>query len=77
MIGTKTKSESFGSEYAMSAGDNAASRKQINDSLISKAVSNEHSFRQACMAGLEDIQGQKEDSEKAVSSDVETGNEKH
>jgi len=65
VIGTKTKSEAFASEYAMSAGDNAASRKQINKSLVSKAVTNEHSYRQACMAGLEDIHG-KEDTEKNV-----------
>lgn len=51
----KTASEAFGSEYAMSAGDNAASRKQINESIVSEAVANEHSFRKACMKGLDDI----------------------
>ena len=46
----KTASQSFGSEYCMSAGDNASSRKQINDSIVSKAMANEHSFREAAMA---------------------------
>jgi hypothetical protein len=48
----KTDAESFGSEYCMSAGDNALSRKQINASIQSKATANEHSFREACMKGL-------------------------
>jgi len=65
---TKTKTEAFGSEYAMSAGDNAASRKQINESLISKAVTNEHSFREACMAGLEDIHDIEETSKDVLPS---------
>jgi len=51
----KTDGEAFGSEYVMSAGDNAASRKQINASIVSEAVANEHSFRKACMEGLNDI----------------------
>lgn len=55
----KTDSEAFASEYAMSAGDNALSRKQINASIISEATTNEHSFRKAVMAGLNDITGQK------------------
>ncbi|MDR3592739.1 MAG: hypothetical protein P4N41_24035 [Negativicutes bacterium] len=55
----KTASESFGSEYCMSAGDNAASRKQINASIVSKATANEHSFREAVMAGLEENSGEK------------------
>lgn len=54
----KTKMESYGSEYCMSAGDNALRRDQINASIISKATANEHSFREACMAGLDDIAGQ-------------------
>lgn len=45
----KTDSEAFASEYAMSAGDNAAARRQIDDSIVSPAVANEHSFRAACM----------------------------
>lgn len=53
----KTKSEAWGSEYCMNAGDNAASRKQIDDSIVSKATANEHSFREACMAGLKDGEG--------------------
>lgn len=54
----KTDTEAFASEFDMSAGDNAASRKQINDSIISEATANEHSFRKAAMAGLNDIVGQ-------------------
>jgi hypothetical protein len=54
----RTDSEAFGSEYAMSAGDNAASREQIDRSIVSAAVANEHSFRAACMEGLKDIGGQ-------------------
>lgn len=37
----KSQMESFASEYAMSAGDNALSREQINNSIISKATANE------------------------------------
>ena len=51
----KTTTEAFGSEYCMSAGDNTASRKQINESIVSKATANEHSFREACM---EEINGE-------------------
>lgn len=54
----KTDAESFGSEYCMSAGDNALRRDQINAAILSKATANEHSFRAACMAGLDDIAGQ-------------------
>ncbi|MBP2649860.1 MAG: hypothetical protein H6Q74_685 [Firmicutes bacterium] len=43
----KTTMDSFGSEYAMSAGDNAVTRQRINESIVSKATSNEHSFREA------------------------------
>lgn len=56
----KTDSEAFGSEYAMSAGDNALTRKQINASIVSPATANEHSFRQACMKGLNDIAAPKD-----------------
>lgn len=51
----RTDTEAFASEYCMSAGDNASSRKQINKSIVSKATANEHSFREASMAGLDDI----------------------
>ncbi len=57
----KTDSEAFASEYAMSAGDNAASREQIDRSIVSGDVANEHSFRAACMSGLDDISQGKED----------------
>ena len=50
----RTDTESFGSEYCMSAGDNAASRKQINASIRSKATANEHSYREASMKDLYD-----------------------
>ncbi len=51
----KTNTESFGSEFAMSAGDNALTRKQINASIISKATANEHSFREAATSGYNDM----------------------
>lgn len=51
----KTDTEAFASEYAMSAGDNAVTRDSINASITSSAVANEHSFRKACMEGLEEI----------------------
>lgn len=54
MMPKKTDSEAFGSEYAMSAGDNAKSRRQIDESIVSGAVANEHSFRAACMKGLDE-----------------------
>ena len=54
----KTKSEAWGSEYCMSAGDNALRRDQIDASIVSQATANEHSFREACMAGLNEIAGQ-------------------
>lgn len=43
----KTQMESYTSEYAMSAGDNALSRKQLNKSIVSEAMTNEHRHRQA------------------------------
>jgi hypothetical protein len=55
----KTDSEAFGSEYAMSAGDNALSRDQIDKSIVSGAVANEHSFRAACMKGLDTVADKK------------------
>jgi hypothetical protein len=43
----KTQMESYTSEYAMSAGDNALSRKQLNKSIVSEAMTNEHKHRDA------------------------------
>jgi hypothetical protein len=43
----KSQMESFASEYAMSAGDNALSREQINKSIVSEAMTNEHKHREA------------------------------
>ncbi len=43
----KSQMESYASEYAMSAGDNALSREQINKSIISEAMTNEHKHREA------------------------------
>ncbi len=51
----RTDSEAFGSEYAMSAGDNAATRERIAATIVSEDVANEHSFRAACMKGLDSI----------------------
>ncbi len=57
----RTDSEAFGSEYAMSAGDNAVTRERIDASIVSEDVANEHSFRAACMKGLDGIaRGRKE-----------------
>lgn len=50
----KSKMESFESEYAMSAGDNALSREQINKSIVSEAMTNEHKHREAFEQFLED-----------------------
>jgi hypothetical protein len=54
LLPKRTDTEAFASEYCMSAGDNASSRKQINKSIVSKATANEHSFREASMEGLDD-----------------------
>lgn len=43
----KSQMERFTSEYALSAGDNALSREQINKSIISEAMTNEHKHREA------------------------------
>ncbi|VBB05031.1 Hypothetical protein LUCI_0237 [Lucifera butyrica] len=56
----KTRIESYTSEYCMSAGDNAASRKEINRSIVSKEMANEHSFREAAMEGLNAIANSRE-----------------
>jgi hypothetical protein len=50
----KTKMQSYTSEYCMSAGDNAVSRKQIDASIITPAAANEHSYRQEMMKELQD-----------------------
>lgn len=55
----KSKMDSYTSEYCMSAGDNAASRKQINKSIVSKATTNEGEYTKALKEGLDSI-GQKE-----------------
>lgn len=39
--------ESYASEYAMSAGDNAVTRREINDSIIAPKFANEGTFVQA------------------------------
>lgn len=39
--------ESYASEYAMSAGDNAVTRRQMNDSIIAPEFANEGTFAQA------------------------------
>ena len=43
----KSQMESFASEYAMSAGDNALPRDRINKSIVSEAMTNEHKHREA------------------------------
>lgn len=55
----RRKSEAYASEYCMSAGDNSLSRVEINESIVSEATANEHSFRRACRKGLEKNLGQK------------------
>jgi hypothetical protein len=51
----KSTMEAYESEYAMSGGDNAASRKQINNSIVSEETANEVTFAKALMKGLGDI----------------------
>ena len=55
----KSKIDAYTSEYCMSASDNAASRKQINKSIVSKATTNEGEYVKALKEGLDSI-GQKE-----------------
>ena len=50
----KSKIEHYASEYAMSAGDNALSRKQINESLIAPEFTNEGTYVQALEDGAEE-----------------------
>jgi hypothetical protein len=51
----KSTMEAYESEYAMSGSDNAASRKQINNSIVSEETANEVTFAKALMKGLGDI----------------------
>lgn len=55
----KSKMEAYTSEYCMSAGDNAASRKQMNQAIVSQETANEGEYTKALKAGLEQI-GKKE-----------------
>lgn len=48
----KSKIMAYASEYAMSAGDNALSREQINESIVSKATANEGEYIKALKKGL-------------------------
>ena len=50
----KSQMESYTSEYAMSAGDNALSRKQLNNSIVSEAMTNEHKHREAFEQSVND-----------------------
>jgi hypothetical protein len=50
----KTKMQSYTSDYCMSAGDNAVSRKQIDASITTPAAANEHSYRKEMMKGLKE-----------------------
>ena len=42
-------------KFSDNAGDNTVTRYEINQSIVSKATANEHSFRQAMMEGLKEI----------------------
>ena len=53
IVKKKSKIEHYASEYAMSAGDNALSRKQINQSLVAPEFANEGTFITALEDGLE------------------------
>lgn len=52
---SKSKMDTYTSEYCMSAGDNAVSRKQIDKSVISKATANEGEYVKALKKGLDKI----------------------
>lgn len=54
MVRKKSKIEHYASEYAMSAGDNALSREQINASITAPEFANEHSYVDAMQKGLDD-----------------------
>jgi len=51
----KSKLESYASEYAMSAGDNALSREQINKSIVSPETANESTYTKALEEGLDEM----------------------
>lgn len=51
----KSKMQSYTSEYCLSGGDNAASREQIDNSIISKATTNEGEFVKAMQEGINNI----------------------
>lgn len=51
----KSKMEAYTAEYCLSAGDNAVSREQINQSIVSKETANEGEYAKALQAGLEDM----------------------
>ena len=55
MMTKKSKMESYISEYAMSAGDNAVSREQINKSIVSPETANEGTYIEALEEGLKEI----------------------
>ena len=54
MVKKKSRIEHYASEYAMSAGDNALSREQIDASITAPEFANEHSYVEACQKGLEE-----------------------
>ncbi|WP_312197709.1 hypothetical protein [Anaerospora hongkongensis] len=51
----KSKPASYASEYAMSAGDNAVSREQINQSIVSPETANESTYAKALEKGLDEM----------------------
>jgi hypothetical protein len=51
----KSKIESYASEYAMNAGDNALSREQVNKSIVSPETANENTYTQALKEGLDEM----------------------
>lgn len=51
----KSKIESYASEYAMNAGDNALSREQINKSIVSPETANESTYTKALEEGLDEM----------------------
>jgi hypothetical protein len=55
MMSKKSKLESYASEYAMSAGDNALSREQINKSIVSPETANESTYTKALEEGLDEM----------------------
>lgn len=54
MVRKKSKIEHYASEYAMSAGDNALSREQINASITAPEFANEQSYVEAMQKGLDE-----------------------